>query len=53
MIRESQEYGEVTDIDPLIETAQGGDRDDESGGSDFGGETEPLQAPLSSNLYLL
>ena len=32
---------EATDIDPLTETAQGGDRDGESGGSDFGGRKRP------------
>ena len=36
MLREVQEYGEVTDIDPLAETAQGDDRGGYVGDGDFG-----------------
>ena len=36
MIRCAQEYGEVTDIDPLTETAQGGDMGDDVGDGDGG-----------------
>ena len=54
MLREAQEYedsltqGEVTDIDPLTETAQGGDRDGDVGGGDFGGENDRAAASTAA-----
>ena len=48
MLRDAQEYGEVTDIDPLTETAQGGDRDGDAGGGDFGGENDRAAASTAA-----
>ena len=48
MLREAQEYGEVTDIDPLAETAQGGDKDGDVGGGDFGGENDRAAASTAA-----
>ena len=41
-------FGEVTDVDPLAETAQGGDRDGDVGGGDFGGENDRAAASTAA-----
>ena len=37
-------FGEITDVDPLTETAQGGDRDGDAGGGDFGDDADRAAA---------
>ena len=39
---------EITDVDPLVETAQGGDRDGDAGGGDFGGENDRAAASTAA-----
>lgn len=43
-MNEYRVFGEITDVDPLAETAQGGDRDSDVGGGDFGGENDRAAA---------
>ena len=40
--------GKITDVDPLTETAQGGDRDGDVGGGDFGGENDRAAASTAA-----
>ena len=40
--------GEITDVDPLTETAQGGDRDGDVGGGDFGGDADRAAASTAA-----
>ena len=44
---ESQQ-SEITDVDPLTETAQGGDKDGEDGDGDFGGENDRAAASTAA-----
>ena len=44
---ESQQ-SEITDVDPLTETAQGGDKDGEDGGGDFDGEKNRAAASTAA-----
>ena len=38
----------ITDIEPLTETAQGGDRDGDVGGGDFGGDADRAAASTAA-----
>ena len=39
---------QVTDVDPLTETAQGGDKDGDVGGGDFGGDADRAAASTAA-----
>ena len=41
-------FGEITDVDPLAETAQGGDRDGDVGGDDSGSDADRAAASTSA-----